>query len=213
MSKQTARLDATLHRLSTLGLIIYPLVAHAAILIGQQIWAIYYLLAVFSLSIIVFFSRFGIVVRISGLVLYLTLITLGHYLGFATKLIYLPPILIPAWLAIIFIGSLRSARGAIISQVAVGMAGKPLDPCRARYTKYLTAVWGGVFVLMVIEALSMAILAPFEIWSWWVHVGNYLVVVILFAGELIIRSIIFGGKMQLTDLLRMLVKRPWHERH
>lgn len=213
MSKQIVRLNSTLHWLSTLGLVIYPLIAHVAVVLEQPAWAIGYLLVVVGVSIVVLLSRFGLLIRISGFVFYFILLFVGQHSGLADKLMYVLPVVIPAWLAILFIGSLWSTRGAMISRIAVRMEGKPLDLRRVRYTRYLTAVWGGVFVLMVGEAIALAVLVSFATWSWWVHVGNYLVVAILFTGELIVRRIILGGEMQLTGLLRTLVKQPWYGRN
>ncbi len=213
MSKQIVRINSILHWLSTLGLVIYPLIAHVAVVLEQPAWAIGYLLAVVGVSVVALLSRFGVFIMSSGVVFYLILVFAGQHIGLADKLMYVPPVVIPAWLAILFIGSLWSTRGAMISRIAVRMEGKPLDWRRVRYTRYLTAVWGGVFVLMVAGSISLAVLVSFATWSWWVHVGNYLVVAILFAGELMVRRIVLGGEMQLTGLLRTLAKPPWYGRN
>ena len=209
MSSQTEKPSYILQRLATISLLIYPIVAHAGILVDQVIFPVFYLVvAIFinSLKLISQYRMIGTVfTALLCIIIYATINSELH-----TLIIYLPPILIPCWLAFVFLGSLKM-KHALISRIAERMEGKALDRRHLLYTRRLTALWGIAFLLMVCEAVTLAIWAPFEVWSWWVHVGNYMIVSALFLIEISVRHQFIGRRAQFVQMFRMLLQRNWHD--
>ena len=187
-------------------LFIYPVVAHVAILMDQIVFAVIYLLsAIYVNNLRMLFSRSlleqGVVVSLFAVLSYLLLST-----NVETWVIYLPPVLIPAWLAYVFIQSLFGDK-AFITQIAERMEDEPLGEQQIRYTKRVTALWGFVFLAMIVEAVSLAIWAPFDVWSWWAHIGNYVIIAILFLIEIVFRYLLVGRPMQLRKMLQVSLRK------
>ncbi len=209
MLSQIGLLKSILQRLEQPGLLIYPVVAHAGILLDQILIPVIYLLTFIYIISINKFSRYRLVV--AGLTALLCIIIyITAKLDLQNIIIYLPPILIPSWLAIVFLGSLRSDY-ALISKIAERMEGQALDRRHLLYTRILTALWGGIFLLMICEAVILAIYAPFEVWSWWVHIGNYIIIAVLFLIEMTVRHRFTGKKPQFFQMLQVLLQQNRHD--
>lgn len=208
MSSQIEKSDSVLQFLAKASLLIYPLVAHIGILADRVLWAAGYLLIVVFINGLMLLSKhnaliLGFIAFMSSL--FYALVNFDLY----AFVIYLPPVLIPAWLAFIFIGSLFSET-ALISKIAERIEGESLGQRHLRYTRRLTGLWGLVFVLMVCEAIVLAIWASYELWSWWVHIGNYFVIAILFLGEMMVRKRIIGRRVQPGRMLKAFLRPGWH---
>ena len=198
--------NVILQYLAKTSLMIYPLIVHMAIMFDQAVWAAGYLLMVVYLNSFQFkFYGFLLMTLLCSIMAYSF-----YYSNIDVWIIYLPPILIPAWLAYIFIKSMQNEQ-ALISQVAERIEGEPLEKKHLNYTRVLTAIWGGVFILMVIEAIILAIWAPFNTWSWWVHVGNYVIVGVLFLIEIFSRRLFIGKRVKIAQMFKVLLQRNWHE--
>lgn len=209
MSSQTEKLSYTLQRLATISLLIYPIVAHAGILVDQVIFPVFYLLAAIFINSLKLISQYRVIGAASTALLCITIYaTINSELH--TLIIYLPPVLIPCWLAFVFLGSLKTER-ALISRIAERMEGRTLDRRHLLYTRRLTMLWGITFLLMICEAVTLAILAPFEVWSWWVHVGNYIIISVLFLIEMSVRHQFIGRRAQFVQMFRMLSQQNWHD--
>ena len=207
MSSQIVKSDCVMQRFAKISLLIYPFIAHIGILMGEVIWPASYLIVVVYLNSLKLFSQHRII-GISFTVFMCVLFYALFYFEVHTSLIYLPPILIPGWLAYVFISSM-SNEYALISKIAERIEGKTLDQQHLLYTRRLTALWGVVFVLMICEAIVLAIWAPYEVWSWWVHIGNYFIVAILFLGEMMLRYQLIGHRTQVGQMFRALLQRNW----
>lgn len=205
-----AKSNVILQYLAKTSLMIYPLIAHMAIMLDQVVWAAGYLMVVVCLNSFQFFSRHRYLGIIFTLLLCSGMAYSFYYSNIDIWIIYFPPVLIPAWLAYVFIKSMQNEY-ALISQIAKRIEGKQLDQRHLNYTRVLTALWGVVFILMVCEAIMLAIWAPFYIWSWWVHIGNYLVVGMLFLIEIFTRRLFIGRRVKVVQMFKVLLKRNWHE--
>jgi len=209
MSRPIVNPDSALLRLARISLLIYPLIAHIAILLDQPAWATGYLLVAVYFNSLKFFSAD----KITGMILFTAACVIIGYAFFISDIdnwtIYLPPALIPAWLAFIFISSLFSGK-AFISQIAERMEGRPLDQQQLNYTRTLTIIWSGVFIAMIFEAIILSVFMPFDIWSWWVHVGNYIIIGFLFFGEILFRPLFTGKRAQFTQMLSLIFQRNWY---
>jgi len=190
-------------------LVIYPLIAHIAIMLEQPTWAVSYLLIAVYFNILKFFTA-G---KYLGIILLTAACAIIGYAFFISDIdnwaIYLPPVLIPAWLAYIFISSLFNDK-AFISQIAERMEGRSLDQQQLNYTRSLTLIWSVVFIAMIFEAIFLSVFMSFETWSWWVHVGNYIIIGFLFFGEMLLRPLFTGRRAQFTQMLSLILQRNWH---
>lgn len=203
-----------LQYLAKLSFWVYPVVAHAGILMGQIMVPVYYLIAavyINSLKQILQSSTKATLFIILAFTLSMSALL---YLIFSFRLqpsmIYLPPVLIPCWLAYVFLSSLRSEK-ALISRIAERMEGAALDARHLLYTRRLTALWGIVFLLMICEAIVLAKWTNFETWSWWVHVGNYFIVGAFFTIEMLVRQHFTGKRAQVVKMFGTMLTRNWHD--
>ena len=208
MSSQIVKPDSIFQRLARISLFIYPLIAHIGILMDVVIWSACYLIIVVYFNSLNLFSQHKVIgVGFTGLMCVLLYILVSAEMY--ASIIFLPPVLIPGWLAFIFFGSMRTEQ-ALISRMAERIEGKPLDEIHLRYTRQLTAVWGTVFVLMMCEAIGLAIWTTYELWSWWVHIGNYIIIAILLLGEMMLRNQLIGNNVQFVPMFRALLQRNWY---
>lgn len=210
MLRATVKLDILVQRLIRILLLVYPLVAHVAIMLDQAIWAAAYLLVVVFLNSLKFISHYRYIKQSISVLLFAVLIYILFHIQHNLWVIYLPPVLTPAWLAFVFLGSMWQQQ-AFISQIAEKIEGKSLDSRHLHYTRWLTVIWGSVFILMICEAVLLAIFASFEVWSWWVHIGNYIIVVTLFLIEFISRPFFIGQRVHIGRMVKQLVRQNWHE--
>jgi len=179
-------------------------------MLDQAIWAAAYLFIVIYLNSLKFFSHYRYIRQSITVLLFAVLIYILFHIQQNVWVVYLPPVLTPAWLAFVFLGSMWQQQ-AFISQIAERIEGKPLDQRHLRYTRRLTVIWGGVFVLMICEAVLLAMFASFEVWSWWVHIGNYIIVAALFLIEFISRPFFIGQRVHISRMVKDLVQQNWHE--
>jgi len=177
-------------RLSALMMLAYPLMAPFILWIGKPLYLVFFLtgiLALLSLDRIHHKDALGSTLTL----LSLSVIYALHLLNSATLLVFLPPILIPLGLFYLFHLSLDGQKTPLITRYAELIDGN-LDTQRRVYTRKLTEIWRGLFLFLVIESIALALLAPFEVWSWFTHLINYLLIFMLFAGEFFYRRYRFG---------------------
>jgi uncharacterized membrane protein len=120
--------------------------------------------------------------------------------------LYLPPIIVPAFLAYVFGNTLRPGRTPLISQMIrlLHAPGEEPEPAVWSYARRLTAAWTAVFVALVIFNLLLAALAEpdgllrasglepplavsHETWSLFTNLIEYLLVAAFFVVEYVYR--------------------------
>lgn len=198
-----------LDRLCGFGLALYPVIAHLCLYFDIAEYAVVYLVALFAVYLL---NSHGQRYRLGRLVLAILLpfaMTLWARYFPVSDWLYLPPIIMPLWAATFFLGSLREPDGAIISRIARLMESSPLDEHHLVYTRRVTLVWGIVLAGMTIEACLLAWLAPVIVWSWWVNIGNYVILLILLGAELPLRWFLLGRSPQLMQMCKVMARRPW----
>lgn len=128
----------------------------------------------------------------AGLTLFSLLFILTLYLFHSASLIvFVPPVLIPLALFFLFHQSLNCQATPLITRYAEIIDGT-ITTERKVYTRKLTEIWRAVFLFLAIESSMLAVFAPLEIWAWFTHVINYLVIFLLFCLEYIYRRYRFG---------------------
>jgi uncharacterized membrane protein len=90
-------------------------------------------------------------------------------------------------LAGLFGHSLSTGRMPLITRLAMPIHGNRFTPAMARYTRRVTAIWAGYFTLMAMLSLALFAFAPFSWWAAFANFGTPLALVLLFAGEHLLR--------------------------
>jgi len=204
-----------LQYLAKLSFWVYPVVAHVGILMDQIMVPVYYLIAVVYINslkqILQFRAKATLFIILAFTLSMFALLYLIFSFRLQPSMIYLPPVLIPGWLAYTFLSSLRAEK-ALISRIAERMEGEALDTRHLLYTRRITALWGIAFLVMIFEAVVLAKWASFETWSWWVHVGNYFIVGTFFFLEMLVRQHFTDKRAQVVKMFGTMLTRNWHDR-
>lgn len=117
-------------------------------------------------------------------------IALLEYLDLTLYLLFLPPVVIPLLLLVIFGRTLISGREPLITAIGEAARG-PLSQSMRTYTRRLTQLWCLVFVTMILWSAILPWLEQPELWSWFTNIINYGVVGVLFVGEFMLRKKLF----------------------
>jgi uncharacterized membrane protein len=99
--------------------------------------------------------------------------------------LYLPPVLVPAFLAWIFGQTLLPARTPLIERLVVMLHGPDTVPEDAVlvYARHLTLAWTVLFIGLAATNLLLAIFAEPEQWSLFANLIAYLIVLVFFMAE------------------------------
>lgn len=103
---------------------------------------------------------------------------------------HLPPIIIPALIAGIFIKSLLPGNEALITGIAEKARG-PLNAKMRKYTRLVTLLWALLLISMTVLALLASWFASAWLWSIYTNFISYLMLLIFFIGEYLYRRIRF----------------------
>ena len=148
--------------------------------------------------------------------------------------LFLPPVLINAYLAWMFGHTLLAGRVPLLERVVRLVHGdREIDRRIPSYARRLTAVWTALFIAVAAVNLALALLArpgglllsfgvhpaitvPFEWWSLFANLLNYLLVGALFALEYVVRRRVFPQQpyRNFAEFIQRLVAvgpRLWRE--
>lgn len=186
-------------------LLAYPILVHAAVLTNSR-----WLTAAALVSLIVnamwpWLRGFGR----STVPMVLVLFVIGFGIARVPMhevLFYAAPILVLAVFLSLFANSLRPDHMPVATRVAESVRGGPCPRRVQRYTRGVTIYWCVVFTVLIVENIALALLASPVVWSLFANGGNYVVVGLAFAGELVCRRIVVGDHVHesmLTGLLTM----------
>lgn len=98
--------------------------------------------------------------------------------------------------------TLLRGRDPLISQIARHING-PLTPEIAVYTRQVTIVWCGYFLLQVLISLLLYIFAPVTAWSFFINVLNLPLLALMFIGEHSYRRLRFPNQHR-TSILKAI---------
>jgi len=99
--------------------------------------------------------------------------------------LYLPPVLVPAFLAWIFGQTLLRGRTPLIERLVLVLHGPdtvPEDGVLA-YARHLTQAWAVLFIGLAATNLLLAIFAEPEVWSLFANLIAYVIVLVFFVAE------------------------------
>lgn len=94
----------------------------------------------------------------------------------------LPPILLPASIAAVFLGTLRAGQVPLVTRMAAAERGT-LPPELLVYTRRVTQAWAVLCVGLSLAALAFALFAPLPLWSLFTNIISYVLIGLMFVGE------------------------------
>jgi uncharacterized membrane protein len=185
----------------------YPLLAHLAVIFAAprlQWLALTWLAAISMWDALRAKRAWAWIALIAAAALLYWLVVAGRGL----YALFVPPAAIPAALFVVFARSLRAGAEPWVTRVATAMRGEPLPPPLLAYTRRVTWLWCGVFVVMFASAIGFAVWAPPELWSLMTNVVHYIVLGSIFVVEFVYRRIRYGAlePWGLFEYLRRLIR-------
>lgn len=163
----------------------YPLLAHVATLIHSDRLA-WLALTVFVAIPLLPALRRGAVWAWILLLGATALLYLGAISGVARYFMYLPPILIPAAVCVVFARTLRAGATPLVTQIATQIRG-PLPPELSNYTRAVTCFWVALLIALAMSSLLLALFAAPELWSLMSNVVLYVLLAAVFLLEYLYR--------------------------
>lgn len=130
----------------------------------------------------------------------------------AVYLLFLPSVLVPLMLLVLFSRGLFPPGQAesslpMVTRIATAIDGD-LPPEVVVYTRHVTYLWVGLFALMMLADLLLALLASREIWSLFANGINYAIVGLVFLAEYLFRRRRFPYRKHLAfhDYIRRVAR-------
>lgn len=180
-------IKTTRPRLLLLLIPLYPLALHFGIFAGSVTPGVLVLSALLLLGggwLLMTGKRSGWWLLLFGLALLTCQVSCQSA---AQTMLFLPPILVNLLLCFPFARTLRTDSTPLISTFARMVHGHELDKATLRYTRAVTQLWAGLFILLALESLLLALFAPLEIWSLFTNFINYILVLLVFFIEYQVR--------------------------
>jgi uncharacterized membrane protein len=168
----------------------WPLSLHTAILFAAPEWPARVTAAALAAGILIWAA--AVARPAAGFAAAALLALLGATLVAAPQaLLFAPPVVINAALAVFFGASLRAGREPLINIFARHEQGGQLPPDLERHARLVTWLWTLLLAAMALLALALALWAPLELWSLFANVGIYVLIAALFIGEYAYRRLRF----------------------
>jgi len=168
---------------------LYPVLAHIATLLHSE-WLAWAALTVFFavplLPALIQPSRTAWLI-LAAVVIILTVCAMS---GIERYVMYLPPIIIPLSVLVLFARSLRNGQVPIVTRVARQIRGE-LPPELESYTRLVTQCWVALLIGMAVSSMLLALYASPEFWSLMTNVIQYLVLASIFLLEYLFRRVYF----------------------
>ena len=89
-------------------------------------------------------------------------------------------------LALVFGLTLLAGREPLVTALARRVHGS-LTPAMAAYSRRVTGVWTGYFVVVATLSLVLYVVAPFDVWATFANLVTPLAILIMFIGEYLLR--------------------------
>lgn len=196
---------------ASLVILLYPLWSHGVIASGHPGLSLPGLAILIAVAL---YIRDGRIPRspVSVLVLAALVVAGAHDLLVDTSVaLYVPPIAVPLFLAVVFGRTLLPGRTPLVTLFAEQVMGRH-EPERALYMRGVTWFWTILCSALALQAALLAVFADPLTWSWFANGINYLIVAAAFIGEYAFRCLLFGlpdkpqefwAKLVQTDIRRL----------
>lgn len=166
----------------------YPLLAHLAVVLDEvrlQWAALVWLLAVALSGALLKGRLWAWAALLVGAASAWPLVLAGGGL----YALYLPPVLIPASLLLLFGQSLREGATPLVTRIATIMRAGDMPEELRVYTRRVTQVWCAMFVALIASAVGFAVWASPQAWSLMTNVIHYVVLGAMFVLEFLYRRV------------------------
>lgn len=178
----------------------YPVLAHLASVLGRPALRTAAVAALVALVLAPLLRAKPVVGAFATLAAVAACVALAQH-DRLELLLFLPPVLIPAFGAWLFGHTLVPGRVSLIEQLVALIHGDgPIDPGVPAYARRLTLAWALLMALLAGANAALALLAapggvllalgieppvrvPLAWWSWLANVGGYVLLALLFAAE------------------------------
>jgi uncharacterized membrane protein len=110
-------------------------------------------------------------------------------------------------LLVAFASTLLPGREALLTAVSRKMSGTMTEE-RARYTRRATIAWCCYFAGQLLCSLLLLLFAPLVVWSFFINVLNFPLLVLMFIGELVVRRFALPHRPRYT-LAEMMQMWPY----
>jgi len=168
----------------------YPFLMHLLVIVEQYTIASIYIVIVILLMVLHNFLQ-GF--KKLSLLLVLTFLCVCILLFYQVNLVlYLPPVLIPLVVAVIFAKSLIGDNDAFITNIAKKIRDNDVSKKELKYTRILTFIWAVFLTLIAIEAVIVAFVTDIKTWSYVTNFLNYIAIMVFAVIEYFIRRIILN---------------------
>ena len=104
--------------------------------------------------------------------------------------LWIPPVVLPAMAAALFIGTLREGQVPLVTRMARAERGT-LPPELVSYTRAVTRLWAWLLSAMTLAAVVLALFASPWLWSLFTNFVCYALLALMFAGEYAFRRVKF----------------------
>lgn len=164
---------------------LYPVLAHLATLLHSEWLAWAALTVFFAVPLLPALMQLNKKAWLL-LTIVMTILTLCAMSGIERYVMYLPPVLIPLSVLVLFARSLRSGQVPIVTRVATQLRGTlPVE--LQHYTRVVTQCWVVLLMGLALSSLLLALYATPEFWSLMTNVVQYLVLAAVFLFEYLFR--------------------------
>lgn len=168
---------------------LYPVLAHIATLLHSEWLAWAALTVFFAVPLLPALIQLNHKAWLT-LIAVMIILTACAMSGIERYVMYLPPIIIPLSVLVLFVRSLRAGHVPIVTRVATKIRGS-LPPELEKYTKLVTQCWVVLLVGMALSSLLLALYATPEFWSLMTNVIQYLLLAAVFLLEYLFRRVYF----------------------
>lgn len=168
----------------------WPLSLHYAIVFAAPEWSARVTATAIALGAVIWATADG---RAAAAILAAAIAALlGATLLYVPRvLLFAPPVMINAALAVFFGASLRIGREPVISVFARLEQGGVLPPDLARHARSVTWIWALLLAAIATLDMALAIWASLETWSLFTNIVDYALIAALFIGEYFYRRVRF----------------------
>lgn len=176
---------------ATLIILLYPFWSHLVIAAGRPGLSLPGLAVLVLLALSVRAGRLPRSVPAIGAVVAILAAGILDLSTVTPVALYLPPILIPLSISVVFGRTLLPGRKPLVALFAERVMGR-FEPARAAYMRGVTWFWTLVGAGLSLEAALLALFADPVTWSLFANGVNYLIMVAAFGGEYVVRCARFG---------------------
>jgi len=166
-------------------IILYPLLAHSAVLFKLPILTGVALISLSAAILLGGLKQRQWLVWLAFIAIAAISLTLASY-NKAIYMLYVPPIVISLVFFIVFFNTLLPGKEPLVTDIGEKSRG-PLSPEMRRYTKGVTILWAIACGAMFLSSVLLPVFASHETWSLFANLLNYAILAILFFVEFVYR--------------------------